>query len=166
MRSIGKLKHAGFAESQMRAMAEFVEELVDGTVRPIAQRMDQRFEKVDLNFDQVGHRLDHADQRFEQIDQRLDQVVGQVDQRFEQVHWRLDLLEGWVKQVENQTGQGFAMMTGQLQLIADQLRNLSDSGRQLQSRPWLSCLLIGLAISVLHLPVIGVLLVLLLKPFG
>ena len=155
MRSIGKLKHAGFAEGQMRAMAEFVEELVDGTVRPIVQRMDQGFEQVDLRFNQVDQRLEQGDQRLEQ-----------VDQRFEQVNWRLDRLEDWMKRIETQMGQGFAMMTSQFQLVTGQIRDLTDSVRQIQSRPWLPYLIIGLAFSGLYIAVIGVLLALLSKPFG
>lgn len=151
MRSIGKLKHAGFAEGQMRAMAEFVEELVDGTVRPIVQRMDQRFGQVDLRFNQVDQRLDQVDQRLDQMDQRL----VQVDQQFEQVNWRLDRMEGWMKQIESQ-----------FQLITGQIRDLADSVRQLQSRPWLPYLIIGLAFSGLYIAVIGVLLALLSKPVG
>lgn len=137
MRSVGKLKHAGFTEGQTRAMAEFVEELVDGTVRPIVQRMDQRFEKVDL--------------RFNQVDQRLDQF----DQQFKQVNWRLDRVEGWMEQIQSQ-----------FQLATDQIRDLADSVRRLQSRPWLPYLIIGLAFAGLYIAVIGVLLALLSKPFG
>ena len=151
MRSVGKLKHAGFAESQTRAMAEFVEELVDGTVRPIVQRMDQRFEKVDLRFNQVDQRLDQVDQRLEQ-----------VDQQFERVNWRLDRMEGWMKQIQDQ----FQMVHDQFQMATDQIRDLADSVRRLQSRPWLPYLIIGLAFSGLYIAAIGVLLVLLSKPFG
>ena len=162
MRSIGKLKHAGFAEGQMRAMAEFVEELVDGTVRPIVQRMDQRFEQVDLRFNQSDLRFNQVDQRLEQIDQRFEQV----DQRFEQADWRLDRLEDWMKRIETQMGQGFAVMTSQFQLVTGQIRDLADGVRRLQSRPWLPYLIIGLAFSGLYIAVIGVLLALLSKPFG
>ena len=36
MRSIGRLKHAGFAEGRPRTMAEFAEERVDGPALPVA----------------------------------------------------------------------------------------------------------------------------------
>lgn len=78
-----------------------------------------------------------------------------------------------MKQFESQLEQGFAMMTGQLQLmtgqlqlVSDQLRDLTDSVRQLESRPWLPCLIFGLAFFGLHIAVIGVVLVLLSKPVG
>ena len=148
MRSIGKLKHAGFEEGQTRAMAEFVEELVDGTVRPIVQRMDQQFGKVD--------------QRFEQVDQRFEQI----DRRFEQADQRMGRMESWMQQIESRMGQGFAMITGQLQLVPGQIRDLAGTVRGIQSRPWLPYLVIGLAFSGLYIAVIGVLLALLSKPLG
>ena len=54
----------------------------------------------------------------------------------------------------------------QLQLLSDQLRDLADSVRQLESRSWLPCLIIGLAFSGLHIAMIGVVLVLLSKLVG
>ena len=176
MRSIGKLKHAGFEEGQTRAMAEFVEELVDGTVRPIVQRMDQQFGKVDLRFNQVDQRFEQVDQRFEQVDQRFEQVdqrfeqvdqrFEQIDRRFEQADQRMGRMESWMQQIESRMGQGFAMITGQLQLVPGQIRDLAGTVRGIQSRPWLPYLVIGLAFSGLYIAVIGVLLALLSKPLG
>ncbi len=71
-----------------------------------------------------------------------------------------------MKQLESQLEQGFAMMTGQLQLVSDQLRDLTDSVRQLQSRSWRLCLIIGLAFSGLYIAMTGVVLVLLSKLVG
>ena len=133
MRSIGKLKQAGFEESQTRAMAEFVEELVDGTVRPIVLNMDQRFGEVDL-------RLNQIDLRFEQ-----------VDQQFAQANKRLDQIEHWMK-------QGFEMLTGQIGMLTGQIQSLAGDVRRLQSRPWLPYLIIGLAFSGLYIAMLGILL--------
>ena len=161
MRSIGKLKQAGFEEGQTRAMAEFVEELVDGTVRPIVLGMDQRFGEVDLRFNQIDlrfaqidHRFEQVDSRFEQIDHRFEQVDSrfeQIDHRFEQVdqqlaqaNKRLDQIEHWVK-------QGFEMLTRQFEALAGDVRRL-------QSRPWLPYLIIGLAFSGLYIAMLGILL--------
>ena len=140
MRSIGKLKQAGFEESQTRAMAEFVEELVDGTVRPIVLNMDQRFGEVDL-------RLNQIDLRFEQVDSRFEQV----DQQFEQANKRLDQIEHWMK-------QGFEMLTGQIGMLTGQIQSLAGDVRRLQSRPWLPYLIIGLAFSGLYIAMLGILL--------
>ena len=133
MRSIGKLKQAGFEEGQTRAMAEFVEELVDGTVRPIVLNMDQRFGEVDL-------RLNQIDLRFEQ-----------VDQQFAQANKRLDQIEHWMK-------QGFEMLTGQIGMLTGQIQSLAGDVRRLQSRPWLPYLIIGLAFSGLYIAMLGILL--------
>ena len=169
MRSIGKLKHAGFEEGQTRAMAEFVEELVDGTVRPIVQRMDQQFGKVDLRFNQVDQRFEQVDQRFDRVDQRFEQVdqrLEQIDRRFEQADQRMNRVESWMQHIESEMRQGFAIITGQLQLTTGQIRDLAGTVRGMQSRPWLPYLVIGLAFSGLYIAVIGVLLALLSKPFG
>ena len=147
MRSIGKLKQAGFEEGQTRAMAEFVEELVDGTVRPIVLGMDQRFGEVDLRFNQIDLRFAQIDHRFEQVDSRFEQIdhrFEQVDQQLAQANKRLDQIEHWVK-------QGFEMLTRQFEALAGDVRRL-------QSRPWLPYLIIGLAFSGLYIAMLGILL--------
>ena len=158
MRSIGKLKQAGFEEGQTRAMAEFVEELVNGTVQPIVLGMNQRFGEVDLRFNQIDQRFGEVDLRFNQIDLRFEQLdlhinqrfeqveqrFGEVDQRFEQINSRLGQVEYWMK-------QGFEMMTGQIRALASDVRRL-------QSRPWLPYLIIGLAFSGLYIAMLGILL--------
>ena len=140
MRSIGKLKQASFEESQTRAMAEFVEERVDDTVRPIVPGMDQRFGVADLWLNQIDLRFTQIDHRFEQIDHWFDRI----DRQFEQVNERLDRIECRVK-------QGFEMLTGQIQALAGDVRRL-------QSRPWLPYLTIGLAFSGLYIAMLGILL--------
>ena len=140
MRSIGKLKQAGFEEGQTRAMAEFVEERVDDTVRPIVPGMDQRFGVADLWLNQIDLRFTQIDHRFEQIDHWFDRI----DRQFEQVNERLDRIECRVK-------QGFEMLTGQIQALAGDVRRL-------QSRPWLPYLIIGLAFSGLYIAMLGILL--------
>lgn len=147
MRSIGKLKQAGFEEGQTRAMAEFVEELVDGAVRPIVLGMDRRFGEVDLRFNQIDQRFEEVDQRFKEVDQRFEQVdqrFGEIGQRLEQINSRLGQVEYWMK-------QGFEMVTGQIQALAGDVRRL-------QSRPWLPYLIIGLAFSGLYIAMVGILL--------
>ena len=140
MRSIGKLKQAGFEEGQTRAMAEFVEERVDDTVRPIVPGMDQRFGVADLWLNQIDLRFTQIDHRFEQIDHWFDRI----DRQFEQVNERLDRIECRVK-------QGFEMLTGQIQALAGDVRRL-------QSRPCLPYLIIGLAFSGLYIAMLGILL--------
>ena len=140
MRSIGKLKQAGFEEGQTRAMAEFVEERVDDTVRPIVPGMDQRFGVADLWLNQIDLRFTQIDHRFEQIDHWFDRI----DRQFEQVNERLDRIECRVK-------QGFEMLTGQIQALAGDVRRL-------QSRPWRPYLIIGLAFSGLYIAMLGILL--------
>lgn len=147
MRSIGKLKQAGFEEGQTRAMAEFVEELVDGTVRPIVLSMDQRFGEVDLRLNQIDLRFEQVDHRFEQVDSRFEQV----DQQLTQANKRLDQIEHWMK-------QGFEMLTGQIGMLMGQIQSLAGDVRRLQSRPWLPYLIIGLAFSGLYIAMLGILL--------
>ena len=147
MRRIGKLKQAGFEEGQTRAMAEFVEELVDGTVRPIVLSMDQRFGEVDLRLNQIDLRFEQVDSRFEQVDSRFEQV----DQQLTQANKRLDQIEYWMK-------QGFEMLTGQIGMLTGQIQSLAGDVRRLQSRPWLPYLIIGLAFSGLYIAMLGILL--------
>ena len=147
MRSIGKLKQAGFEEGQTRAMAAFVEELAGGTVRPTALGMDQRFGAVDLRFNQIDLRFAQIDHRFDRIDHwfdRIDHRFDQIDRQFEQVNERLDRIEYRMK-------QGFEMLTGQIQALAGDVRRL-------QRRPWLPYLIIGLAFSGLYIAMLGILL--------
>ena len=154
MRRIGKLKQAGFEEGQTRAMAEFVEELVDGTVRPIVLSMDQRFGEVDLRLNQIDLRFEQVDSRFEQVDSRFEQVDSrfeQVDQQLTQANKRLDQIEYWMK-------QGFEMLTGQIGMLTGQIQSLAGDVRRLQSRPWLPYLIIGLAFSGLYIAMLGILL--------
>ena len=147
MRSIGKLKQTGFEEGQTRAMAEFVEEWVDGPVRPIVLGMDQRFGVADLWRNQIDFRFAQIDHRFDQIDHRFDRIdhwFDQIDRQLEQVNERLDRIEYRMK-------QGFERLAGQIQSLAGDVRRL-------QSRPWLPYLIIGLAFSGLYIAMLGILL--------
>ena len=161
MRRIGKLKQAGFEEGQTRAMAEFVEELVDGTVRPIVLSMDQRFGEVDLRLNQIDLRFEQVDSRFEQVDSRFEQVDSrfeQVDSRFEQVDQQLTQANKRLDQIEYWMKQGFEMLTGQIGMLTGQIQSLAGDVRRLQSRPWLPYLIIGLAFSGLYIAMLGILL--------
>ena len=182
MRSIGKLKQAGFEEGQTRAMAEFVEELVGGTVQPIVlgmnqrsgevdlrlnqidqrfEQVDQRFDRIDQRFEQVDLRFSQIDQRFEQVDQRFDRIdqrFEQVDQRFGEVDQRLEQINSRIGQVEYWMKQGFEALVGQIEMLNGQIRVLAGDVRRLQSRPWLPYLIIGLAFSGLYIAMLGILL--------
>ena len=155
MHSVGKLKHAGFGEGQTSALAEFVDEVIDGTVRPIVQRMDQRIEQTDQLIKQTDRRIKQADRRIEQTERQIDRADR-----------RIDRAERWMQQLESRMEQGFDMITGQIQTVTGQIRDLADSVRRLQSRPWMPYLIIGLAFSGLYIAVVGILLVLLSQPIG
>ena len=154
MRSIGKLKQAGFEENQTRAMAEFVEERVDGTVRPIVLNMDQRFGAADLWLNQIDFRFAQIDHRFDQIDHRFDRI----EHWFDQIDWQLEQVNERLDRIEYRMKQGFEMLTGQIGMLTGQIQSLAGDVRRLQSRPWLPYLIIGLAFSGLYIAMLGILL--------
>ena len=169
MHSVGKLKHAGFGEGQTSALAEFVDEVIDGTVRPIVQRMDQRIEQTDQWIKQTDQRIKQTDQLIKQTDQRIKQTdrrIEQTERQIDRADRRINRAERWMQQLESRMGQGFDMITGQIQTVTGQIRDLADSVRRLQSRPWMPYLIIGLAFSGLYIAVVGILLVLLSQPIG
>ena len=147
MRSIGKLKQAGFEESQTRAVAAFEEELAGGTVWPTTLGMDQRSGEVGLRFNQIDLWFAQIDHRFDRINHRFDRI----DWQFEQVNKRLDRIEYRMK-------QGFETLTGQIGMLMGQIQSLAGDVRRLQSRPWLPYLIIGLAFSGLYIAMLGILL--------
>ena len=61
---------------------------------------NKRLDKMDTRFDQMDVRLDKMDSRFDQVDTRLDKMdsrFDQVDSRFDKVESRLDSLENKVE---------------------------------------------------------------------
>ncbi len=80
-----------------------IDELASIIAETIANPMEERFQKMDLKFEQIDERFDKMDERFEQIDERfiqIDKRFEQIDARFIQIDKRFDKIEIRFQQVD------------------------------------------------------------------
>ena len=124
---VQQLQQAGFDDSQVRALASFVSDMAQETIRPFVERVEQRFDDMQLRADQrhaeVNQRL--GDMR-QQMDQRLGDMQQQTDQRVSRVETCLEHLE----QNTRRLGEGLAKMDARVD--------------DLQRREWVILTMVGL----------------------
>ena len=124
--NVQQLRQAGFDDSQVRALASFVSDMIEETVRPFIKRVDQRFDAVDQRFDAV-------DQRFDAVNQRLGDMQQQMNQRVDRVETRLDHLEEHTRRL----GEGLAGLDAKVEGLGAKI----ESGRRWD---WVALTVMGL----------------------
>ena len=180
---IQQLQQADFGPDQIRALGEFVQGLIDRTVQPIVERLDQRHEQVERRLAQADQRLEQGRQRLEQIDQkleqdrkrfdRIDQKLEQdrkrfdrIDQKLEQGRKRFDRIDQRLEKVDQRLEQAnerfehvdrqFVHVDRQFAMISSQLENLQESVRGLLRWSWMPYLVMGLAFAGLYFALFGI----------
>lgn len=76
--SIQQLQQEGFGPGQIRALGEFMQELIDRTVQPIVERFDRRFEQIDQRFEHIDRQFVHIDRQFAMISSQLENLQESV----------------------------------------------------------------------------------------
>lgn len=117
--NVQQLRQAGFDDSQVRALASFVSDMIEETVRPFIKRVDQRFDAVD--------------QRFDAVNQRLGDMQQQMNQRVDRVETRLDHLEEHTRRL----GEGLAGLDAKVEGLGAKI----ESGRRWD---WVALTVMGL----------------------
>ena len=131
--NVQQLRQAGFDDSQVRALASFVSDMIEETVRPFIKHVDQRFDAVDQRFDAVDQRFDAVDQRFDAVNQRLGDMQQQMNQRVDRVETRLDHLEQHTRRL----GEGLAGLDAKVEGLGAKI----ESGRRWD---WVALTVMGL----------------------
>lgn len=166
---IQQLQQADFGPDQIRALGEFVQGLIDRTVQPIVERLDQRHEQVERRLAQADQRLEQGRQRLEQIDQKLEQDrkrFDRIDQKLEQGRKRFDRIDQRLEKVDQRLEQAnerfehvdrqFVHVDRQFAMISSQLENLQESVRGLLRWSWMPYLVMGLAFAGLYFALFGI----------
>ena len=99
--NVQQLRQAGFDDSQVRALASFVSDMIEETVRPF---------------------IKHVDQRFDAVNQRLGDMQQQMNQRVDRVETRLDHLEQHTRRL----GEGLAGLDAKVEGLGAKI----ESGRR------------------------------------
>jgi chromosome segregation ATPase len=91
-------------------------------------RMDKRFDQIDVRlnkmdkrFDQIDVRLNEMDKRFDQIDVRLDQM----DERFDQMDKRLDQMDVRMNGMDDRITQNKTTLDGLIEIVLDNRERLT-----------------------------------------
>ena len=110
---VQQLQQAGFDDGQVRALASFVSDLAGNAMRPFIERVEQRFDEMQLRADQ---RHDEANQRLGDMNQRLGDMQKYADQQFDGMNQRL----GDMQKYADQQFDGMNQRLGDMQRYVDQ----------------------------------------------
>lgn len=156
---VQQLQQTGFDDSQVRALASFVSDMAQETMRPFVESMGQRLDDmqlradqrhaelsqrlgdmqkyVDQQFDGVNQRLGdtqhHMGQHFDMMNQRFGDMQQQMNQRVDRVETRLDHLEQHTRRL----GEGLAGLDAKVEGLDAKV----ESGRR---REWIALTVMGL----------------------
>ena len=146
---VQQLQQAGFDDSQVRALASFVSDMARETIRPFVERVEQRFDDMQLRADQrhaeVNQRLGDMQQ---QMNQRLGDMQQQMDQRLGDMRQQMDQRLGDMQQ---QTDQRVSRVETCLEHLEQNTRRLGEGLAKmdarvddLQRREWVILTMVGL----------------------
>ena len=131
---VQQLQQAGFDDSQVRSLASFVSDMARETMRPFIERVEQRFDDMQLRADQrhaevnqrLGDMQQQMDQRLGDMQQQTGQRLGDMQQHMDRVETRLDSLDRNTRRL----GEGLARMDARVE--------------GLQRREWVILTMVGL----------------------
>ena len=171
---VQQLQQAGFDDSQVRSLASFVSDMARETMRPFVERVEQRFDDMQLRADQrfddmqlrADQRHDELNQRHVELNQRLGDMQQQMDQRLGDMQQQMDQRLGDMQQQMNQRlgdmQQQMGQRLGDMQQHMDRVETRLDrldrhTGRlgeglakmdarveNLQRREWVILMMMGL----------------------
>ena len=141
---VQQLQQTGFDDSQVRALASFVSDMARETMRPFIERVEQRFDDMQLRADQrhaeLGQRLGdtqhHMGQHIEMVNHRLGDMQRQMNQNVDRMETRLDRLERHAGRL----GEGLARLDAKVEDV--------------RRREWVALTMMGLGFAGLVIAIL------------
>lgn len=149
---VQQLQQAGFDDSQVRALASFVSDMARETMRPFIERVEQRFDDMQLRADQrhaeLNQRLDdmqrYVDQQFDGVSQRLGDTQHHMDQHFEMVNQRLGDMQRYADQRLDRVETRLDNLEQHTRRLGEGLAGLDAKVEDLWRREWIALTVMGL----------------------
>ena len=142
---VQQLQQAGFDDGQVRALASFVSDMAREAMRPFIERVEQRFDDMQLRTDQ---RLDdmqlRADQRHAELNQRLGDMQRYVDQQFDGVNQRLGDMQRYADKRLDRVETRLDNLEQHTRRLGEGLAGLDAKVEDLWRREWIALTVMGL----------------------
>lgn len=173
---VQQLQQAGFDDGQVRALASFVSDLAGNAMRPFIERVEQRFDEMQLRADQrhdevnqrlgdmnqrLGDMQKYADQQFEGVNQRLGDMRRYVDQRYDELNQRLSDMQrhvdqqfGGVNQRLDRVGTRLDSLERHTGRLDVGVARLDAKVEDVRRRDWVPLIMMGLGFAGLVLAVL------------
>ena len=166
---VQQLQQAGFDDGQVRALASFVSDLAGNAMRPFIERVEQRFDEMQLRADQrhdevnqrlgdmnqrLGDMQKYADQQFDGMKQRLGDMQRYVDQQFFGVNQRLGDMQQHANQRLDRVGTRLDSLERHTGRLDVGVARLDAKVEDVRRREWVPLIMMGLGFAGLVLAVL------------